>query len=268
VSARDRGFTLADGVFETMTARNGRVFRLAAHLDRLEQALRALAIPVPADMRDWIDAAVRAADLPESAIRLTVTRGVAPGGLAPPLDPQPTVVVSVAPLPLFGAAVYEIGLSARTASGRRNEHSMTSGLKTLAYTDSVAAMIEARGSGADEALFLDTAGHCSEATASNLFAVVDGGLATPPVTCAALPGITRAVVMELATALGMRADERVLDPSDLNRADEAFLTSSLRGIAPLVRIDGRAVGAGTPGPITRALIAAYADAVARECAAP
>lgn len=267
VSARDRGFTLADGAFETMKARSGRVFRLADHVARLDATLRALAIPVPAEMRDWIEAAVRAADLPDLSIRLTVTRGVAPGGLVPPLDPRPTVVVTVAPFPSFNAAVYEEGLSARVASGRRNEYSMTAGMKTLAYTDSVAALLEARGAGADEALFLDTSGHCSEGTASNLFAVVDDSLLTPPPTCAALPGITRAAVMELARAAGVRVDERAFGLDELIGAHEAFLTSSVRGVAPLTRVDGRVIGSGMPGPMTRRMIAAYAALVERECAA-
>ena len=267
ISARDRGFTLADGVFETMKARNGKVFRLDRHLARLEGALRALSIPVPVELRSWVDAAQHAAHRPEASVRLTVTRGVAAGGVAAPSDPIPTVVVTVAPPPAFGPAVYETGLTALVASGRRNELSATAGLKTLAYTDAVLAMIEARAAGADEVLFLDTAGHCSEASASNLFAVLDDRLATPPTTCGALPGITRAAVLDLAGSLGMSVDERPLELRELAAASEAFLTSSLRGIAPLVRVGGTAVGVGRPGPMTRQMMAAYAALVSRECGA-
>ena len=267
VSARDRGFTLADGVFETMKARNGNVFRLGRHLGRIEGALRVLSIPKPAELHDWVDAAVQAAHLPEASIRLTITRGIAAGGVIPPTDPHPTVVVTVAPLPAFAAEVYQRGLSAHVASGRRNEHSMTAGLKTLAYTDSIAGMMEAHRAGADEALFLDTAGHCSEASASNLFAVIGGRLSTPPTSCAALPGITRAAVIELAGNLGVPVDERPFTLAELTASSEAFLTSSLRELAPLVRIDGAAVGSGAPGPVTRQLMAAYAGLVERECSA-
>jgi branched-chain amino acid aminotransferase len=179
----------------------------------------------------------------------------------------PTVVVTVAPPPAFGAAIYETGLRAHVASGRRNEHSITAGLKTLAYTDAVAALIEARTAGADEVLFLDTAGHCSEASASNLFAVISGRLATPPTTCAALPGITRAAVIELAAELGAPVDERPFGLDELKGADEAFLTSSLRGIVPLVRVDGRAIGSGTPGAVTQKVMTAYTALVKRECGA-
>lgn len=267
VSARDRGFTLADGVFETMKARNGKAFRLERHLTRLEGALRTLVIPVPAELREWVDAALHAAPPGDAAVRLTVTRGVAAGGVAAPAEPTPTVVVTVSPPPVFGSAIYEAGLTARIASGRRNEFSATAGLKTLAYTDAVLAMIEARNAGADDVLFLDTSGHCSEASASNLFAVIGGRLVTPPTSCAALPGITRAAVLELAAGLGVAADERPFDLSELGASSEAFLSSSLRGLAPLVRIDGNALGAGTPGPLTARMRAAYAALVARECGA-
>ncbi len=267
ISARDRGFTLADGVFETMKMRQGSVFRLDRHLDRIAASLRTLSIPQPSELREWVDEAVRAAHAPEASVRLTVTRGVASGGVAAPADPSPTVVVTVAPPPAFGTAIYEGGLAASIASGRRNEHAMTAGLKTLAYTDAVAALIEARASGADEVLFLDTAGHCSEASASNLFAVVDGRLTTPPTTCAALPGITRATVIECAPDLGLPVDERAFTPDELRAASEAFLTSSLRGVVPLVRVAGHAIGTGTPGPVTRQVMAAYAAIVARECGA-
>lgn len=226
-----------------------------------------LAIPVPPELREWVASAIRAAHAPEASLRLTVTRGIGAGGVAAPADPAPTVVVTVAPPPVFGSAIYEDGLTARVASGRRNEHSMTAGLKTLAYTDSIAAMLEARRDGADEALFLDTGGHCSEATASNLFAMIDGRLATPPTSCAALPGITRAAVIELAAGLGLKVDERPFDLGRFKFATEAFLTSSLRGVAPLVRLDGSPIGAGKPGAATRQVMAAYAALVARECAA-
>jgi branched-chain amino acid aminotransferase len=267
ISARDRGFTLADGVFETMKARNGKVFHLDRHLKRIDGALRVLDIPPPSELREWVDSAIQAAHVPEASIRLTVSRGVAPGGVGVPADPVPTVVVTVAPPPAFGAAIYDTGLKAHVASGRRNEHSITAGLKTLAYTDSVAGLIEARKAGADDVLFLDTAGHCSEASASNLFAIVGGTLVTPPTTCAALPGITRAVVIGLAAELGLAAEERPFGLDELSAADEAFLTSSLRGIAPLVLVDGRAIGSGTPGAITRKVMTAYATLVDRECGA-
>lgn len=266
VSARDRGLLLADGLFETMRAHAGRVFRLGQHLSRLERGLSVLGIPIPADLREWVMAALPDAREADASVRLTVTRGAGASGVAPPAEAQPTVIVAVNPMPSFPTALYVDGLSAHVASGRRNERSMTAGLKTLAYTDAIAAWMEAAAAGADEALFLDTEDHCSEGTSSNLFAVSDRTLLTPPLSCAALPGITRAAVLELAAAQGLSVAERPFGLAELLAADEAFLTSSLRGVAPLVRVDGRAIGVGRPGDVTRSVAGAYAALVVQECA--
>ena len=264
VSARDRGLTLADGVFETMRARGGTIFRLNRHLARLERSLTVLEIPAPRELHEWVgDAATAAAD--EASIRLTVTRGPGPAGVAPPAAPQPTVVISVGPMPAFPASTYAEGLSAHVASGRRNEYAMTAGLKTLAYIDAVAGVLEARRAGADEALFLDTEGHCCEASASNLFIATGTELVTPPLSCGVLPGITREAVLELARAEGVAAAERKIGLHEVRAAKEAFLTSALRGIAPLVRIGGKPIGRGTPGELTRRLTAAYLALIDREC---
>ena len=265
VSARDRGLTLADGLFETMRAHDGAVFRLDRHLARLQRSLATLAIAAPPDLRDWVLAAVPDAAEGAASIRLTVTRGVGAAGVAPPSDAEPTVLVTVTSFPLFPRSVYEQGLTIHVASGRRNEHAMTAGLKTTAYTDAIVALLEGRRAGADDALFLDTAGHCSEATSSNLFVRAGGILLTPPTSCAALPGVTREAVLEIARGMGVTAAERPLGLDELLGADEAFLTSSLRGIAPIANVGGRALGAGAPGELTRAVSAAYAALVEREC---
>ena len=257
LSARDRGFTLGDGVFETMRARNGAVFRLDRHLARLDRALTVLEIRAPRQLRGWVIEAAAAAGAPEAAIRLTVTRGPGPAGVAPPPQSRPTVTISAGPLPNFPASIYTEGLKAHVASGRRNEFAMTAGLKTLAYADASAGLLEAQRAGADEALFLDTQGHCSEATASNLFAWAGGTLVTPPVSCGALPGITRESVVELARGDGVAVAERVLGLDELLAADEAFLTSSLRGIVPMVRVGKAQIGRGSPGEFTRRMTAAY-----------
>jgi branched-subunit amino acid aminotransferase/4-amino-4-deoxychorismate lyase len=168
-------------------------------------------------------------------------------------------------MPAFPASTYAEGLSAHVASGRRNEYAMTAGLKTLAYIDAVAGVLEARRAGADEALFLDTEGHCCEASASNLFIATGTELVTPPLSCGVLPGITREAVLELARAEGVAAAERKIGLHQVRAAKEAFLTSSLRGIAPLVRIGGNPIGRGTPGELTRRLTAAYLALIDREC---
>lgn len=265
VSARDRGLTLADGVFETMRVRGGSVFRLHRHLARLDHGLAALEIPAPPELDDWVLGAVGTAVWPEASLRLTVTRGVGPAGVSPPAGAQPTVIVTMSPMASFPMSNYDVGLTAHVASGRRNERAMTAGLKTLAYTDAIAGLLEGRRAGADEALFLDTEGHCSEATASNLFAWTGTVLVTPPLSCGVLPGVTREAVLELARAQGLPAVERAFGLEDLIAAAEAFLTSSLRGLAPLVRVGSHAIGRGTPGPCTLRLTAAYLALVDREC---
>jgi branched-chain amino acid aminotransferase len=265
ISARDRGLTLGDGLFETMRASRGTIFKLDRHLDRLRRGLSMLAIPEAPALREWILSAVRAAADSDASVRLTVTRGPGPAGVAPPTDRQPTIIVAVNPLPSFPSEIYEVGLTATIASGRRNERAMTAGLKTLAYSDSIVAWIQAHKAGTDEALFLDTEGHCSEATASNLFIWTNGVLLTPPLSCAALPGITRSTVLDLARGLSIETLERPFGHTELIGADEAFLTSSLRGIAPLVEVDDVAIGGGVPGALTRRFADAYAALVAEYC---
>jgi branched-chain amino acid aminotransferase len=265
ISPRDRGFTLADGLFETMRVRGGVVFRLDHHLARLSDGLRRMAIAEPSNLRSWIAEAIAHAEMAQASVRLTVTRGPGPGGLAPPAEARPTTVITIAPMPSVHMDTYRKGLRAVISSGRRNPRAMSAGLKTLSYTDAVLAWIEAQRAGADEALLLDTDGHCSEATASNLFVLHNGVLRTPPTTCAALPGITRATILEIAASLNIPAREDVIDADELQRADEVFLTSSLRGVAPLQAIDGRPIGTGTPGAVTMQIAGAYDALVNQEC---
>jgi branched-chain amino acid aminotransferase len=268
LSAFDRGFTLSDGVFETMRVHTGRVFRLDRHLARLHHALTVLNIPRAPELRDWVNAALGRLVSGQGSMRLTVTRGTSGGGVTIPADPHSTVIIAVSLLPAFPSSMYERGLKSHIASGRRNERAMTNGLKTLAYTDAVAALLEAQQAGADEALFLDTEGHCSEASSSNLFVWRHGALVTPPVSCGALPGITRATVLELAAGLSVPCAERIIGPDELISADEAFLTSSLRGLAPLVQVGENRIGTGATGVLTRRLSDAYTALIERECTRP
>ncbi len=264
----DRGFTLADGLFETMRSYGGGVFRLGRHLERLERGAQRLGIPLPPGLRAAVTAAARtaaAAGLGEASVRLTVSRGPAPPGALPPDESAPTVILAIHAVPRPPAAWWERGLSARLVAGRRNEHAVTAGLKTLAYPDAVAALVEARAHGAEEALFLDTAGHLCEASASNLFFYGRDALVTPPVHCGALPGVTREAVLALAVDLDLVVEERAAFPEELLGAEEAFLTSSVREVVPLTRVDGRAIDGGAPGPFTRRLAEAYGALVRREC---
>lgn len=264
VSLLDRGFTLADGVFETLRLYGGIPFRADRHLARLRRGARVLRLPLPPSLDAMLHDAVagaRAAGLRDASLRLTVTRGVGAPGLAPPPDAAPTTAIVVqrvhaAPPPTLAVVI---------ARARRNERSPLSEIKALAYTESVVALLEARAADADDAIFLDTEGHAAEATASNVFVVRSGTLITPPPSCGVLAGITREAVLDIARTTAVPTEERPLGADELRAADELFLTSSIREIAPVLRVEGVEVGAGRVGPLTSRLQAEFGALVRREC---
>jgi branched-chain amino acid aminotransferase len=249
----DRGFTLADGIFETMRAYGGTIFRFDDHMARLSRGAQALQLPRPANLADMLQQALRElrSARADAIVRLTVSRGPGRHGLTPTRAESPTVVLYAQEL-----ATFKTSISVRTVSGRRNEYAMSAGLKTLSYTDNVLALLEAVAKGAEDAVLLDTAGHVSEATAANVFLVKNETVRTPPVSCGAFPGITRAIVIELLGEQGVTVTEDPVTPQELAQADEVFLTSSIREIAPVDTVDGRALEA--PGPITTAAMGAFA----------
>lgn len=234
----DRGLTLGDGVFETIAVRGGRAQRLDAHLDRLRRGLETLAFArMPAEARAAVTRVIEANALTTGAVRLTVTRGPAARGLAPQGTGPPTVLATAS-----AAAPPRDPVTAVVSTRvRRNEHSPTSGVKSLSYLDNVLARQEAAERGADEALLRNTAGHVVEATVANLFAVFDGELVTPPLADGALPGVLRAAVR----AAGPVREAR-LTPDALLRAEEIVLTNSL-SVRAVVALDGHPIGEGTPG---------------------
>lgn len=258
ISALDRGFTLGDGVFETMRAAGRRGYRWEAHLARLRAGTRLLDLPLDGlDLSALLAHALARAALPQAVVRLTVSRGVDPGrGVAVPPSLHPTVVARVLPLGLPPAEPVR----AIVATTRRNERSPLSRVKSLSYAGSVLARLEAQRRGVDDALLRNTRGALAGATTSNLFAVLDGTLVTPPVRAGALPGTARAFVLAAALDLCMPAREADLRPRDLLAAEEAFLTNAVLGVRPLVAMDGQALGDGRPGPRTAALRAAWDEA--------
>lgn len=265
VSVLDHGFLYGDGLFETMRATDGRPYLLDRHLARLRAGAEVLTLSAPSEeeLARWIAAALQAADEGDAYIRLTVTRGRGAAGPDPRTCPQPTVLVVVRPFAGLPPRWSEQGLSAVTSTIRRNEHSPLSRLKTCNYLDCILAKEEARAAGTDEALMLNTAGNVAEATAWNVFAVCGGTLLTPPPSEGLLPGITRARVLELAAEHDVAAREAALRPAALREASEAFLTNSLYGVVALTRLDGAALGAGVPGPVTARLQTLYEEA--RRC---
>jgi len=256
LSLLERGLTLGDGVFETMLAAGANLFRPAEHLERLAQGAALLAIDLPpaeqllAAMQDTLSAN----QLSTAVVRLTVSRGPDPGrGLDVSPDLAPTVIVRVSPYkPRMSR---QPGLAAVLSSIRRNESSPLSRVKSLSYAENVLARLEARRRGADDAVLLNTAGEVCCASAANLFVARGGTLMTPPVESGALPGVTRRCLLELAAARGLTVRQAPVLPEDLRAADEAFLTNTVIGVAGLTSVEGRPIGNGRLGEMTRLLAA-------------
>lgn len=235
IDPSDRGFTLGDGIFETMAMRAGKVLRLDAHLARLRTGCEVLALPLPeADLPAAIDAVCTANRLPDAAIRLTLSRGPAPRSLLPPARARPTLLIT--PFPWPGAPTPARCIVATVT--RRNEFSPLARIKAISYLDNILARQEAAARGANEAILLNTAGRVAEATVSNLFAVKDGRIFTPPVAEGALPGTMRGLVLEAYEGV-----EVPIEAEDLFKADGLFLTNSL-GIRTVATVDGKSAGNG------------------------
>jgi branched-chain amino acid aminotransferase len=266
VSVFDRGFLYGDSVFETIRTYRGRPYALDEHLERLKWSADRVFIRLPVGtetLRAEVDAALGAAGNAESMIRVMVTRGRGELGLDPDLAEHPTRVVIVSPLKTPPAEAYERGIGVVTFRTQRlADATDAAGAKIANYLIAVLATREARQVGALEALIVDNHGHVVEGTSSNVFAVIDRKLTTPPEHLGILPGITRGRVLELATELGITVELRALSIDELCRADEVFVSSTLREILPVVRIDQTNVSSGAPGPITERLLAAFRAMVA------
>lgn len=260
VSVYDRGFLYGDGVFETLRTYRGRPFAIEEHLERLEGSARAvgIALPVSRDVltREVLDL-LAAANNAESSLRIMITRGEGPVGLDPALATSPTRVMLAEPIAPMPIAIYRDGVSVTTERTERAADAAP-GAKVMNYLAAMLALQRAKARGAHEALLLDAQGRVLEGVTSNFFAVVDGELMTAP-TGAILAGITRAHVITRAASLGIATRFAAIDKADLERASEAFLTSSLREIVPVVRVDERAIGDGRPGPVTRRIHAAFRE---------
>ena len=260
ISVFDRGFQLGDGVFETIRARRGQPTEIDEHLARLHQSAEGLGIDLPADLDPEIREGIRellgadGLDGPtgDASIRITVTRGALRGrGLLPADEASsPTIAIQAWPVAPAPADHLERGLHLHPSSIRRDPEHPLVGLKTISRADYVYARLEARRAGADDAIFLTTDGHLSEATSANLFLVRDEELATPALACAILPGTTRSWILAWGAANGLTPNEGWLTTRDLAEADEAFLCSSVAGVLPVTRFDGSPIGSGLPGPWT------------------
>lgn len=244
LSPADRGLLLADGLFETLRAASHGLIDLPRHMKRLQQGAHYFGIPLQysqAQFDEACRAVLEANGLANqtASLRITLTRGPGPRGLAPPSDPKPTVIVSA------GAATKPpSALSVITATTRRNEMSPTSCFKTLAYTDNVLAKRQAQIARADDALLLNGKDRYACASAANLWVVKNATVTTPPISEGALPGIVRQRLIDLASDLDNKVIEAPITRSELEAADEIFVTNSLIGICPVAKVDGKKVAGG------------------------
>jgi branched-chain amino acid aminotransferase len=252
VSAVDHGLTVGDGAFETAKIDSGVPFAVTRHLRRLDRTMAGLGLPA-ADhdrIREGIDAVLGGEPIEFGRLRLTVTGGPGPLG-SDRHDSDLTHIVTAVPHPRPGAHGAVV-----TVPWVRNERAATAGLKTTSYADNVIALARAKELGAVEAIFANTRGELCEATGSNIFVVLDGVVHTPPLDSGCLAGITRELVLEWCAADGVAVVEQALPLDVLGRADEVFLTSSIKDVFPVSAVDRRSLAA--PGPVTARVMQVWA----------
>jgi len=261
VSVFDHGLLYGDGIFEGIRAYNGRVFKLKEHVDRLFCSAKSILLKIPmshaAVMRAVVEAC-RANKIRDGYIRLVVTRGVGTLGLNPNRCKQPLVIVIADRIQLYPESFYARGMEIITVPTARNLHAAVNpAIKSLNYLNNILAKIEANNAGCEEAIMLNVEGFVAECTGDNVFIVKEGHLSTPPLSAGALYGITRRTVMDIAKESGYSVSEPNLTRYDLFNADECFLTGTGAEIVPVTKIDGRIIGRGRPGPVTRELEEKY-----------
>jgi len=257
VSVFDHGLLYGDGVFEGIRVYDGRVFELDAHMRRLYEGARAIRLPMhmtrEALMRA-IDVTVEANGITDGYIRLLVTRGIGTLGLNPLVCDRSCIVIIADKIQLYPEELYETGMKVISATTVRNHPlAISPQVKSLNYLNNILAKIEALDNDVPEAIMYNHEGYVAEATGDNVFIVRDGVVLAPPVEAGSLEGITRAVVIKLAREEGLSVVEKNLTRYDLYVSDEFFLTGTAAEVIGIVEIDGRVVGDGRPGPITRRL---------------
>lgn len=267
VSIFDHCILYGDGVFEGIRSYGGKVFRLDQHLHRLEDSARAIRLEIPMTRQELTAATyetLKANGITDGYIRLVVTRGVGTLGLNPVRTANPTVFIIADQIELYPKELYEKGMAVVSSSVIRNHpNALSPRIKSCNYLNNILAKIEAQDAGVYEAVMYNHLGYVAECTGDNLFLLRGGAMQTPPITAGVLEGITRDAVIELARKRGMTLREMELTRQDLYVAEECFLTGTAAEVIPVTKIDGRPVGDGTPGPITKQMMADFRDLVRR-----
>ena len=261
VSVFDHGLLYGDGVFEGIRLYGGNIFRLDEHLERLEYSAKAILLDMPLSRKELTEVTCetcRQNQLTDAYIRLVVTRGVGDLGLAPWLCAKPSIFVIASKIALYPQEHYDNGLAIVTVPTRRiNPAALPATVKSLNYLNNILGKIEARQFGALEAIMLNDQGYVAECTADNVFIVHKGELITPAASQGALKGITRGTIFDIAKELNVPIREADMTRYDIWVADECFLTGSGAEVIPVVKLDGRVIGTGKPGPITQKVLAAF-----------
>ncbi|MBU4128712.1 branched-chain-amino-acid transaminase [bacterium] len=254
VSVYDHGLLYGDGVFEGIRSYNGKVFRLAQHLNRLYNSALAIALKIPLSkegMREAVLKTLRANKLRNAYIRLVVTRGIGDLGLDPRKCPKPTIFIITDKIKLYPEEFYENGLEVIVTKTKRNiKEALNPEIKSLNYLNNILARIEVNRAGMAEGIMTNVEGYVAEATADNIFIVRDKEVITPPTEMGALRGITRDAVLEIAGTLGIKTHELPFTVKELYGADECFLTGTAAEVISAVKVDGKNIGDGKPGEIT------------------
>lgn len=263
VSVFDHGFLYGDGVFEGIRVYNGRIFKCKEHIDRIFNAAKAIDLEVPISKEEFKQALIDTCaknNIKDGYIRPIISRGEGDLGLSPTKCPNPCVVIIADTIQLYPQEMYEKGMSVITASTRRNNAgALDPQIKSLNYLNNILAKIEANRAGASEAIMLNPMGVVCECTGDNIFIIKDGIIYTPPVYVGALDGITRATVIELAEKAGYKVVEREFTLFNVYSADECFFTGTAAEVISVTNVDGRVIGSGVTGPITRKLMGMFSE---------
>lgn len=257
ISVFDHGLLYGDGVFEGIRVYNSKIFEFDAHIKRLYQSAKAIRLVIPMDadtLKDAVNQTVVANNIENGYIRLIITRGIGDLGLDPLICKDAGVVVIADHIQLYPEEFYEEGLTVISGTTIRNHPmSLPPQIKSLNYLNNILAKIEAIDAGAAEVIMYNHEGYVAEASGDNVFIVRDGIIYTPPVEAGSLEGITRDVVIRLATKENITVIEKNLTRCDLYVADEFFLTGTAAEVIGIVKIDGRIIGDGKPGATTQLL---------------
>jgi aminodeoxychorismate lyase len=263
VPVSDRGFMYGDGLFETMRVVNGKPFRMAQHLERMTRGADFLKIKppfTPKELEKFARQIIEQNQMPDAVLRVTLTRGPGARGYTPGAGSQPTVVMTLHAAPaLKSPAEWNLV----TSTFRIPASDPLSSFKTTSRILNVLARAEAAGKGADEALLINTNGEVAEAASGNLFWVYNDSVCTTPTGRGVLPGITRAIVLEICQGLGLQTNKRVIKPEALRNSQGLFVTQSAFGIVPVATLDGEPVA---PSPLVDQISNAYNEMLTRESA--